>query len=508
MRQVVIQAFYETSKVLEYAGNPLIEGLPAILSEEEAAEAIASIPPLPGDERALPKEIRLHCINRVSHLIQPFSIHLELEAVISSVLRSGYIGRNPMDAATWRHLHSIRVKGASSFINATASTFSLIGLSGMGKTTALKAILKLYPQVIQHTRYHGRDFIHTQIVWLRFDCPNDGSLLGLCQAFFRAVDAALGDNIHAAHYRAKRYSADLLLAMEQVASTYFIGAIFIDELQHLNSAKATERESMLNFFVNLINALGIPVVFVGTNPMAKLFADVVRNARRASGQGVYDFKHPRQSDPTWDLLLTTVWEYQWVQRPVELTDELRNTIYDLTQGVTDFLAKLMILGQRYAIQSNIEQLDATVLTHVANTKMKLLLPAIDALRSRDPEKMSRFEDLLPLDVQLDQMMRDDLYVIPNALSVLRAKQQTMLANAAAKTALAPVSKGLITPSYSPIDDVTGAGLSTQRVTQANAARVVPISAKILDVSQTMDVLGANGWLVSETFEFEPAYRAA
>lgn len=40
----------------------------------------------------------------------------------------------------------------------------------------------------------------------------------------------------------------------------------------------------------------IPVVFAGTNSMINLFADVLRNARRAYGQGMYDFRQPAQSD--------------------------------------------------------------------------------------------------------------------------------------------------------------------------------------------------------------------
>lgn len=506
---VAIQAFYEDSPVLEYVGNPLIAALPPILSEEEAAEGLASIPPLPGEERTLAKHIRLHCLNRISHLIQPFTIHLELEAVISSILRSGYIGRNPMDATTWRHLHSIRAPSTSSITNVTASTFSLIGLSGMGKTTALKAVLNLYPQVITHTRYHGRDFIHTQIVWLRFDCPNDGSLVGLCQAFFRAVDAALGDDIHATHYRTRRSVSSLIQAMEQTASTYFVGAIFIDELQHLNAAKTPDKKSMLNFFVTLINTIGIPVVFVGTNAMAKLFADVVRNARRVSGQGVYDFKQPEENDETWNLLLETVWEYQWVQNPCELTDVLKATIYDLTQGVTDFLARFMILGQRYAIQSGIEQLDVAVLKRIANTKMKLLLPAIDALRSKDIDRMSKFEDLVPLDDQLEEMMRDDLYVVPAAISTLRAQQQKRLADAAASAdsgstgdnAMAAQDRSSGNDSANPLQKVSATML-------AKVARVLPMSAKIPKVAEATDVLRAEGWLASDPFEFEPTYMAA
>lgn len=112
---------------------------------------------------------------------------------------------------------------------------------------------------------------------------------------------------------------------------------------------------------------------------------------------------------------------QWVRNPAPLTPELRATLYDLTQGVTDFLAKLMILGQRYAIQANIETLNIEVLRHVADTKMKLLKPAIAALRSRDPKAMRKFEDLLPTDVQIDSMMKETSQAdVSQCLSILRA----------------------------------------------------------------------------------------
>lgn len=378
----------------------------------------------------------------------------------------------------------------------------------MGKTTALKAVLNLYPQVITHSRYHGHDFIHTQIVWLRFDCPNDGSLIGLCQAFFRAVDAALGDTIHSAQYKTRRALPSLIQAMEQTASTYFVGAIFIDELQHLNVAKGMGKESMLNFFVTLINSLGIPVVFVGTNAMLKLFADVVRNARRVSGQGIYDFKQPPATDETWHLLLDAVWQYQWVKNPRELTDDLRATIYDLTQGVTDFLARLMILAQRYAIQSNIEELNADVFNHIAQTKMKLLLPAIDALRSHDPKKMAQFEDLLPLDDQLAEMMSEDVHTIPTAISILRAQQKKRLEANGAEGHVSTDRHAAREQARVSKSNVAGNSRSGGEAATSKKARVLPISAQIPKPAEAMGVLRAAGWLVSDPFEFEPAYMVA
>jgi len=518
MGEMVIQAWYQPSPVREYAGNPLIEAMPPILSEEFAAEHLASIPPMPEEERALPKEIRLHCINRLAHLIQPLPIHLELEAAISSVLRGGYVGRNPMDSSTMRHLHGgVARNSSTAMFNSTASTFSLVGLSGMGKTTALKSVLRLYPQVIRHTRYDKRDFIHTQIVWLKLDCPFDGSLSGLCQAFFRAVDTALDDDGYAKYYMSSMSIGKLIQGMHQVASTYFVGALFIDELQHLKSAKTGGKDNMLNFFVNLVNTIGIPVVFIGTNSMTDLFSYIVRNARRVTGLGLFDFKQPAPEDPSWQLLLDTVWDYQWVRQPVELSENLREQIYDLTQGVTDFLAKLMILGQRYAIQSGRETLDETVFNHVATTKMKLLQPAIAALRSRDPEQMRRFEDLLPTDIQLEEMMMLDVSDGTDRIAVLLRQQGALgrpksLGQAQAPSKTSEVGQKARQPAGSPEyqegTEVDGQQDNARAMPPSYAERPIPLCAMLVDNPDVMKLLKGADWILEKPFEFAPAYQVA
>ena len=518
MGETVIQAWYEKSPVLEYAGNPLIEAMPPILSEEDAASQLAAVPPMPEEERDLPKEIRLHCINRLAHLIQPLPIHLELEAAVSSVLRGGYVGRNPMESGTWRHLHAVAARNSSTtMFNSTASTFSLVGLSGMGKTTALKSVLRLYPQVIRHTRYNGRDFIHTQIVWLKLDCPHDGSLSGLCRAFFQAVDTALGDNGQKKYYTSKMSIGDLIQGMVQVASTYFVGALFIDELQHLKVAKTGGKDNMLNFFVNLINEIGIPVVFIGTNSMIDLFSNIVRNARRGTGLGLFDFKQPPQDDVSWELLLNAMWQYQWVQQPVELSEGLRRQIYHLTQGVTDFLAKLMILGQRYAIQSGREKLDGAVFKHVVSTKMKLLQPALDALRSKDPKRMRRFEDLLPTDLQIEEMMKLDASTVNDRIGILLRQQSFSFGTNPGSQPQAPLQD---TASGQDAPQATGSPLTHegkkgrvqrhrgQEVLPTHAQRPIPLSARLTEHSDILELLRGADWILEEPFEFAPAYRAA
>lgn len=66
---------------------------------------------------------------------------------------------------------------------------------------------------------------------------------------------------------------------------------------------------MLNFFLHLVNNIGIPVVFIGTNSMVSLFSDVMRNARRSCGVGVVEFKRFEKSDDEWRMLVENLWSY-------------------------------------------------------------------------------------------------------------------------------------------------------------------------------------------------------
>lgn len=400
-----MKAEYCKSEVSEYRGNPLIEALPRILTVEEVARSVGNYPELPGGEIALDASVRLHCVHRMLDLVVAIPLHLDLAQAVSEVLRRGYVGRNPMEVLTTKHLYSVAAGNeARSGLTSTATSFCLVGLSGMGKTTALKVILRSYPQVIWHKKYNSRSFINAQIVYLYIDCPFDGTLKGLCLSFFDAVDEALGRDHYGEKYSSKSSVDEMVRGMKKIASTFYLGALFVDELQHLKRAKTGGSENMLNFFVNLVNSVGIPIILIGNNSMLNLFSDQMRNARRASGLGVYEFERFDKDDVVWSYLVDEVWKYQWLPQFLDISQDVRDALYDLTQGVTDFLVKLMILAQRYAIQEDIDCLSIDILRRVANDRMKILKPALDALRSNDYRKISMFEDLLPAEDQINSMM--------------------------------------------------------------------------------------------------------
>jgi hypothetical protein len=217
--------------------------------------------------------------------------------------------------------------------------------------------------------------------------------------------------------------------------------------------------------------------------MISLFSDVMRNARRCCGVGMLEFKRFEKEDDEWKTLVENLWSYQWCKQTAELTDEIFDVLYEHTQGVTDFLVKLLVLSQRYAVQSGSECLTAEIIAKVSNSKMQILKPALSALRSRDPKRMRQFDDLLPIEEQLNDMMAFDGLVRADRLALLRS-----VVSREHPTNPTPV-------------------VSTNKPQAPSAVAVEFSEAKALSEHDSpLEALRAAGWINNDLFEFSPTYR--
>lgn len=201
-----VRAIYRQNTIPTYVGNPMIDALPRILSTEEVMTELAYYPDYDDSMRELPAHERYHLLEDVVRFFTPLNVHIDLERRFSRVIRAGYIERNPMKTKFWHDngKRSVKVNANSfsqygnedDFHSTSAFGFSIIGISGIGKSLAVERVIRLYPQIIHHIKYHERKFTFSQIVWLKLDCPFDGSLKGLCINFFQAVDMLLGTSYH------------------------------------------------------------------------------------------------------------------------------------------------------------------------------------------------------------------------------------------------------------------------------------------------------------------------
>ncbi len=265
-------AEYIEQELTDYVDNPYIEALPSIFSEEKIINQFTRYPILQENERSKNKSLRFHMIKRLKNFIQPLPDHFAIESKLSSMIRRGYLARNPIDRTYFERLkilnevHSEKkeereeiLRSNMEHIRSTADSLSIIGISGIGKTTAIERLLLMYPQIIKHEEYREKSLSRTEIVWLKIDCPYDGSLSTLCKSFFKAIDDLLGTRYLEKYGYLNRITSSMMLHMTSLASMSGIGVLVIDEIQHLMNAK-NDSEEMLNFFVTLTNTVGIPTL--------------------------------------------------------------------------------------------------------------------------------------------------------------------------------------------------------------------------------------------------------
>lgn len=340
--------------------------------------------------------------------------------MISRMIRDGYLARNPLDISYRGNLKERLAcfkenRTLNNRYEPTASGFSILGMSGVGKSTGVKNVLSLYPQITLHNHFNGRNFTAIQLVWLKLECPKDGSLTALCIEFFKAVDDLLGTNYTKEYGKKGRNIHELTLFMAVIAAEHYLGVLVIDEVQDLSVAKSGGAAQVLNFFVKLVNTIGLPVILIGTYKAIPILSSEFRLARRGSGQGdiVWDRmsytelpnkktkanKADIYEDQDWPTFLEQLWELQYVKKACPLTNELSKALYEVSYGITDLAIRIYMAAQVRAIENGVEQITADLIRSSYRDDFRLVNRILEALKSGDISALHQFEDVLPPAIQ-------------------------------------------------------------------------------------------------------------
>ncbi|MCS0387631.1 ATP-binding protein [Vibrio diabolicus] len=396
-------AEYAEPEIEDYRDQPLINALPLLNSPQETAKALNRYPKVRESEKILPGYIRRHAMMRIlDEFLYPTKAHLQLEQMISGMIRRGYLGRNIASNEYQRNLSdvdNVDFSVASRNAGNAALTTSVIGCSGTGKTTAVQAILDSY----RHQAIYHPDFQHMQLVWLKIDCPHDGSAKSLCIHFFRAVDDAIGTDYEMLYVKARSSAESMLGDIARVAALHSIGILVLDEIQHLSAARSGGASKLLNFFVTLTNVIKVPVLFIGTPKALELFSPTLRSARRAAQFGSLNwnrFEHlsniPGESE--WERFIHRMWKLQWFKSPTPLTKPMQDLFWELTQGVAHVAVSLFYLCQARAVVAGKEFITPKLVKDVFTEELSIVHPMVKALQSGRKEEIVKYADLdLPAD---------------------------------------------------------------------------------------------------------------
>jgi hypothetical protein len=399
-------ADYTEQRIPQYRGNPLIEALRPAADDETLIGELFDMPKFSTEQRNWTTAERMQMVAQLASFMLPLPRHLNLAHGLDALMRQGYVGRIPRSAAShciFGKLHEQLQKKTtfSTCGNITAQlTSTLIGLSGMGKTTTVKRLLAREHEVIYHPEYGVY-----QIPYLHIETPYDGaSVKGLAHSIFRKVDKLLPEAGYGEQYarNASTGAETLMNHAARILHMHCVGLLVIDEIQNLeNSPK--NRQSLMSLLVSASNELGVPILFIGTNKARRILSLDFRQARRSIGQGLTYWDGLKKGAPgnpnEWEDFVSILWRFQWVRNPAAESPFLSDLLYDHSQGIVDIAIKLFAACQIRAMLDGSETITGQLIADVAKRELAMVEPMIDALRRDDIHALQACDDIAPLNLE-------------------------------------------------------------------------------------------------------------
>lgn len=382
-----ISAAYITAILPEHRGNPLIEGLPPKLSDEMLIARLSYYPTCSKEEKKLDAFERVEYLSRLKELRQPLPAYIDCFRAIERAIKEGYSSKNPLSPTTMNYLHYLiekrpEIEPHTGFFQPKGSGLTVMGESGVGKTSMLEQILSCFPDTIGHTSYQGKLLPLKQVVWVKVDCPDDSSVRALCHKILSELDKKLG-------LPPTKPAGTIPMLLDQIEArikSSFLGILVIDEMQNLNLAKTGGSDRLLSFIHNLVNNLGIPILFCANPPFNILLSKTLKAARRAESSGYFDISLMK-NDEEWILFVQELWALQWTNAETELTQNLSDKLYDLSVGNMDLAVRIYREAQRIVIGTQDETISETLLELASNNALKATK---DVVREIKRERLSMF----------------------------------------------------------------------------------------------------------------------
>lgn len=398
-----MEASYQLLPLPNSQGNPLVEAL-HFLCDPQFQEQVVSghCQWCPPDYWKLSKIYRVAMLEALNQIHVPApQLEILYEKIVSHLLNS-YSHRNPFCADSNRLKYSLAValkekKVVAPVTVTTAPTMLVHGLSGAGKTTAIRSILKGIPQVIFHQEYSGKPYQQSQLLWITMDLPATPSIKALALNFFRAIDKALGkDEYYPAWSKRNRDSVDQhITGMQLVAQTHELGLVHIDEMQFMKGYAKSKDTPSMTVLEAIFNKLGIPMLLSTTTAGLQLFraeysanggADFTMTRRMLNDREI-QFKPLTKDSSQYKRFIEALFPRDILLNCTALSAEFIDRFHLLSCGLPAIMLRLAkqhheILVQRAEKKGAdcVSTDDVKLLLSVYKNQFSLIDPALSSLR--------------------------------------------------------------------------------------------------------------------------------
>lgn len=361
-----------------YNANPELK-LSPMLSGMELLSALQVRPSYDPSIRNHDAATRLIALSDLYHLYIPSQMSVEIYSKLYlALLRS--LQKKHTTLATQQQNQNFRAIKQQEYtgIIGGADCFTIIGCSGIGKSTAIsRAIAVITQSRIIETKNPYSKIIPCLIV----QCPFDCSVKGLLLEILRKVDESLDSKYYVTAVRARATTDMLIGSVSQVALNH-IGLLIVDEIQNVVNSK--HGKSLIGMLTQLINSSGISICMVGTPESAIFFEQAIQLARRSLGVQYNNMEY----NAYFRDFCYTLFSYQYLKKDSELTDVMAEWLYQHSAGIISVVVSLVHDAQEIAILNGIEELNLDMLTEAYKQRMTLLHGYIEPTIKRKPQAKS------------------------------------------------------------------------------------------------------------------------
>lgn len=341
----------------------IVNMLPPMLSGEVLKNNLKSLPSYNKEVTKESDAMRLMSLSQLYDIYIPSRMSTEIYSKLYLALLRSIQKKEMIEAVTQQYENHKAVRGMNyRGIIGGADSFTIIGTSGIGKSTAISRALDLIMKrgMIEVSVPHQK-LIPCVVV----QCPYDSSVKGMLLEILRKVDEALESKYYSSALRSRATTDMLIGSVSQVALNH-IGLLLVDEIQNVVNSK--NGKSLIGALTQLINNSGISIGMVGTPESAVFFEQAMQLARRSVG---LNFSAMAYDDDFKDFC-RMVYSYQYVKNYTPITEKELLWLYEHSAGVVSVVVALIHDAQEIAIISGREVLNLETLNLAYEQRMSML----------------------------------------------------------------------------------------------------------------------------------------
>lgn len=346
----------------------IMEKLEPMLVGKQLKDKMAIFPDYEENIRRESASVRLLELNKINSFYLPSDMSVEIYTKLYLAMVKSLQKKESKLAIQQRNLNGENLKvcanGTSpSFggIIGGSDSFSIIGCSGIGKTSAIEKAIELMG---------GENIIEMEHPFCRIipiisvQCPFDCSAKSMLLSILKRIDTSLGTSYYEKMVKAKANINTMLISTAQVLLNH-VAVLCIDEIQNLIKHRAWMQ--LVSMLTELLNESGISIVFVGTPEIKPFFESEDYLARRTLGLSYSKCGY----NAYFKRFCNTLWKFQYVKQYEELTEPVTNWLYQHSSGILAHVIFLFYTSQEISILDGREIIDIQALES-AYQRMEML----------------------------------------------------------------------------------------------------------------------------------------